>query len=115
MSVDDRFYTVWGIRGSFPEFGDFYHSEENETAREKGLQMPFLLSQGKDTWVFGIPLFDSGWSRWNWKGGDWFKEVPFPDLNQMELEYKAKFREKLPQFSSLMEFPFKLFTIHVCG
>lgn len=115
MSVGVRVYGIWGIKldfshelnEAFHELHDFYDDA----------QVPFALFDGMSGkyMVLGHLVFNSGDAYDGFTNGDHEKIVTVDRLAQLEVAYKLKFCEMLPDFASMMDAPFQVIMLtHYC-
>lgn len=108
MGINTHYYTVHGIHlNEFPE--DFWEAYDEVYDDE---DTPFVIVDGYsgNYMILGTPLFDSGDLRFN-EIEDVFVEIDLDALPQYEKAYREKFTTKFPQFSHLLDEPFKLMTL----
>ena len=106
MGISTNFYTVYGIKDEpFGDFDDAYDAVYDD----KDTPNVIIDGMGGDYQILGTILFDSGDQRWG-ECEDTFVEIDLDKLPEIESEYKKQFVAKFPQFASMMDAPFKLFS-----
>lgn len=105
MGVSTNIYAVWGIKTPWNDeisnaLDDVYDDPDTPNIIMDGMGGKYM--------IFGTVLYDSGDFRWGMEDGDIYKEIDFSTLPEMEKTYKQEWLAKFPQFSNIIEQPFKL-------
>lgn len=108
MGISTNFYTIYGVKVPWDDDFNLAYDEVYDDA-----DAPWVLldGMGGKYMIFGEKLFDSGDYRWDFEGGDTFKEIDLSKLSEIETNYKKQFVRKFPQFKNLMDQPFKIMTL----
>lgn len=113
MGVSTTYYTVYGIKHDYDGIKEFlegpyedaYYDDDTPTIT------PTIIvdSMSGEYAIFGKVLYDSG-DLYEGECKDSFVEIDLKTLPEIEASYKKEFITKFPEYSHLLDRPFKLMT-----
>lgn len=107
MGISTHYYTIHGVK---LDWNDDFNEAYDEVYDDEDTPFTLIDCMECEYIILGTPLFDSGDLRWG-EDGETFAEIDLNALSDFERDYKQKFIEKFPEFSGLMNKPFKLMTL----